>query len=238
MYTRELAAALAEIDVVFNGEASPAESGCARYCCPAEDATYLRTPNSRVPAKLLNRFLYKGAHHFTDHEAAMRRLLPQCAHAMADGTLEDDGYAPHGLSQADWRSWPGPQARAVETFVRAWWRAALTTAEPPYPVPDLFETACAILGEVTGPLADWSPGPEADAHLAGCVEQWLDDLMLDRRPGFLWEPPTATLTELQTWLGAHAPARLRPLGLPDLADRTALLALPYDARWNDPYWSR
>jgi hypothetical protein len=42
----------------------------------------------------------------------------------------------------------------------------------------------------------------------------------------------------QTWLGEHAQARLRPRGPTDLADRTALLALPYDARWNDPYWSR
>ncbi|MFJ6845775.1 hypothetical protein ACIQRE_24260 [Streptomyces griseoluteus] len=238
MRSPDLTAALGEVDVAFNGETSPAESGCARHCCTAEDAAYLRTPDSRVPAELLNRFLHKGAHHFTDHEAAMRRLLPQCARAMADGTLEDDGYAPHGLTQADWRSWPDRQARAVETFVRAWWREALGAAEPPYPVPDLFETACAILGEVTGPLADWTPTTDSDAHLAACVEQWLDDLLLDRRPGFLWEPPTATLTELQTWLGAHAPARLRSLGLTDLADRTALLALPYDARWNDPYWSR
>ncbi|MGW2211494.1 hypothetical protein [Streptomyces sp. NPDC001781] len=238
MHTPELVAALEEIGVVFNGKASRAEFGCARYCCTAEDAAYLRTPDSRVPAGLLNRFMYKGAHHFTDHEAAMRRLLPQCAHAMADGTLESDGYAPHGLSQGDWRSWPGPQARAVETFVRAWWRAALRTPEPPYPAPDMFETACAILGEVTGPLADWSPGPEADAHLATCLRQWLDDLMLDRRPGFLWEPSTTTLTELRSWLGEHAPARLRALGLTGLADRTALLALPYDTRWSDLYWSR
>ncbi|MFE0346371.1 hypothetical protein [Streptomyces griseoluteus] len=237
MRTPELTAALAEIDVVFNGEVSPAEFGCARYCCPAEDAAYLRTPDSRVPTELVSRFLYKGSHHFTDHEAAMRRLLPQCAHAMADGTLEDAGFAPHGLSQADWRSWPGPQPRAVETFVRAWWRAALGTAEPPYTAPDMFETACAILGGVTGPLADWSPGPEADAHLGTCVPQWLDDLMLDRRPSFLREASAATLTELGTWLGEHAPARLRSLGMTDLADRTALLALPYDARWNAPYWS-
>ncbi|MFG2817612.1 hypothetical protein [Streptomyces sp. NPDC048410] len=238
MRSPELTAALAEIDVVFNGEASPGEFGCARYCCTAEDAAYLRVPGTHVPAALVSRFLYRGSHHFTDHEAAMRRLLPQCAHAMADGTLEDAGYAPHGLREADWRSWPGEQARAVEAFVRAWWRAALSTAEPPYLIPDMFETACAILGGVTGPLADWTPGPEADAHLAACVEQWLDDLMLDRRPGFLWEPSAATLTELQTWLGEQAPARLRSLGLTDLADRTALLALPYDTRWNAPYWSR
>ncbi|MGW1131806.1 hypothetical protein [Streptomyces griseoluteus] len=238
MRTRELAAALAEIDVVFNGETIPAESGCARYCCTAEDATYLRTPNSRVPAKLLNRFLHKGAHHFTDHEAAMRRLLPQCARAMADGTLKDDGYAPHGLVQADWRSWPATQARAVETFVRAWWRAALRTHEPPYPAPDIFETTCAILDEVTGPLTDWTPTPEADTHLAAFLEQWLDDLLLSRPPGFLREPSAATLTELRTWLGERAPTRLQSLGMTDLADRTALLALPYDARWNDPYWCR
>ncbi|MYS16044.1 hypothetical protein [Streptomyces sp. SID4982] len=238
MRTPELTAALAEIDLAFNGETSPGESGCDRYCCPAEEAAHLRTPGSRVPSELLSRFLYKGAHHFTDHDAAMRRLLPQSARAMSDGTLEDDGFAPHGLSQVDWRSWSGPQARAVEAFVRAWWRAALGTAEPPYPIPDMFETACSILGEVTGPLADWAPAPAADAHLAACVEGWLDDLMVDRRPCFLWEPSAATLAELGTWLGEHAPARLRALGLTDLADRTTLLALPYDTRWNDPYWSR
>ncbi|MEU6385399.1 hypothetical protein ABZ847_17775 [Streptomyces bauhiniae] len=48
----------------------------------------------------------------------------------------------------------------------------------------------------------------------------------------------AALTGLRTWLGEQAPARLRASGLTGLADRTALLALPYDSCWNDPYWSR
>ncbi|MER8030373.1 hypothetical protein ABTZ78_15585 [Streptomyces bauhiniae] len=240
MHSPELTAALAEIDAAFNGEASRAESGCARRCCTAEDAAYLRTPHTRVPAELLNRFLYKSPQHFADHGAAMRRLMPQAAHALADGTLEDAGWGPLGLSRADWQSWPHRQARAVETFVRAWWRAALTTAEPPYPVTDMFETCCCVLGAAAPLLAGWEAGPEADAHLADCVEWWSYNLLADRWPFTWWRPadePRARV-ELQTWLGEHAPARLRPLGLTDLADRAALLALPYDTRWNDPYWSR
>ncbi|BDH04605.1 hypothetical protein [Streptomyces seoulensis] len=240
MRTPELTAALAEIDVVFNGEASRAEFGCARYCCTAEDAAYLRSPHTRVPAALLNRFLYKSPQHFADHAAAMRRLLPQGAHAMADGTLEDTGWGPLGLSRVDWRSWPGAQARAVEVFFGAWWREALGAAEPPYPVRDMFEVCCSVLGEAAPLLAVWEAGPEADAHLADCVEWWSHDLLADRWPFTWWRPDDEphTREELQTWLGRHAPARLRSLGLTDLADRTALLALPYDTRWNDPYWSR
>ncbi|WP_405556868.1 hypothetical protein [Streptomyces sp. NBC_01171] len=188
----------------------------------------------------MSHFLYRSPQHFADHAAAMRRLLPQCAHAMADGTLEEPGWAPHGLSRVDWRSWSDAQARAVETFVGAWWRAALGAAEPPYPVQDMFETCCSVLGEAAPLLAMWEAGPEADAHLAECVDWWMQDLLVDRWPFTWWRPDdeARARTELQTWLAGHAPERLRTRGQSDLAERARLLALPYDARWNDPYWSR
>ncbi|WBO67323.1 hypothetical protein [Streptomyces camelliae] len=48
MPTPALAAALADIETVFNGFASPHETGCGRCHLPEETA-YLRTPYVRVP---------------------------------------------------------------------------------------------------------------------------------------------------------------------------------------------
>ncbi|MFD8260870.1 hypothetical protein ACFV19_18490 [Streptomyces griseoluteus] len=57
--------------MVFNGEPSRAEFGCARHCCPAEDAAYVRAPHARLPAELLNRFPHKSPQHFADRTALL-----------------------------------------------------------------------------------------------------------------------------------------------------------------------
>ena len=58
MTTTALDAALADIDTVFNGFASPTETGCARCYLPEETA-YLRTPYTRVPVDLVSRFVFE-----------------------------------------------------------------------------------------------------------------------------------------------------------------------------------
>ncbi|MCL8012312.1 hypothetical protein [Streptomyces sp. AS02] len=239
MSSPSLDTALADIDTVFNGFASPTETGCERCFLPEETA-YLRTPYTRVPADLVGRFVFKVPGHFQDHAAVMRRLLPQAAHAMAEGTLDRIGWGHHGWSRVDWRAWPAEQAAAVEAFVYAWWQDVLTASEPPYPVAEVFETCAMILGTMTPLLDRWGSGPVADAHLASCAATWLYDLDSDAAPFCWWDhdDEAPVVAELQSWLTAHAPARLRTQGEPDLAIRAELLALPYDERWAHPYWTR
>ncbi|MEU8846850.1 hypothetical protein AB0C70_11575 [Streptomyces sp. NPDC048564] len=231
-----LSPALADIDTVFNGFASPTETGCGR-CFDPEETAYLRTPYTRVPADLLRRFVHKSPDHFEDHAAVMRRLLPQCARAMADGSLDVLWWG-HGLSRVDWRSWPTAQADALDVFLLAWWQDALVTPEPPYGIVDIFDMVTAIYGDVTAFLDGWTRHPTADAHVVQCVRRWLDDLLSDASPLSFWvgDGEDAAVAELQSWLATHAPARLRAQGEPDLAARTELLALPHDERWAHPYW--
>lgn len=76
MLSPALEAALANIDTVFNGFASPDETSCERCHLPEETA-YLRTPYTSVPLEVVQMYLFEVSDHFTDHDAAMRRLLPQ-----------------------------------------------------------------------------------------------------------------------------------------------------------------
>lgn len=237
MTSPALDAALADIDTLFNGFASPHETGCGRCHLPEETA-FLRTPYTHVPLDVVQMYVFEVAGHFDDHAAAMRRLLPQGARALADGRLEGVGWGTHGLSLVDWRSWPAEQVTAVEAFVLAWWQDVLCTPQPPYPVKDVFETCAMILGTMTPLLDRWEAHPLADAHLVRCAELWVDDLVTDASPLTWWyvDDDDEVVAELQAWLARHAPARLRAQGEPDLAVRAELLALPYDERWAHPYW--
>jgi len=238
MTSKALDAALADIDTVFNGFASPTETGCERCYLPEETAT-LRTPYTRVPADLVSRFVFEGRDHFEDHAAVMRRLLPQTAHAMADGSLDGIGWEQHGLSRVDWRAWPPEQAAAVEAFVHAWWDDTLTTPQPPYPVHEVFETCVAILGDLTPLLDRFRTQPVVEAHVVACARAWMFDLITDDSPFRWWYrgDDAALVTALQSWLAAHAPAPLRAQDEPDLAIKAELLALPYDDRWDHPIWT-
>ncbi|MFF8194179.1 hypothetical protein ACF05L_25720 [Streptomyces bobili] len=237
MHSPALAAALADIDTVFNGFASPDETGC-EHCFRPEETAYLRTPYTRLPLDVLRRFVFKTPGHFEDHAAVVRRLLPQTAHALADGALEDVGWAVPGLARVAWRAWPPRQAEAVETFVHAWWQDVLTTSDPPYPVYDVFEICAGILATITPLLDLWRPGPVPDAHLAVCTDHWLHEYVRDEPPFLCWDgaDEPAVVAQHQAWLAEHAPARLRAVGHPDLGRRAALLGRPYDERWAHPYW--
>ena len=233
-----LTTALADIETVFNGFASPGETGCG-FCHVPEETAYLRTPYTRVPLDVVRYYLFEVPDHFDDHPAAMRRLLPQAARAMAEGTLGTVGYGAHGLSRVDWRSWSAEQVTAIDAFLHAWWQDTLTTPEPPYDIDDTFETCATIARTVTPFLDGWAQGPVADTHLAACTDTWLDDLLSDASPFTWWydDSEDAGLADLRTWLAGPGAARLRTHGQPDLATRAELLALPYDERWAHPYWT-
>ncbi|GAA2197566.1 hypothetical protein [Streptomyces bangladeshensis] len=237
MSSTALAAALADIDTVFDGFANPGETGCG-YCHSPEEAAYLRTPSVRVPTDVVQYYLYEVPDHFDDHATAMRRLLPQAARALAEGSLGAIGHGAIGLSRVDWRSWPAAQAAALDTFLHAWWRHALTVPEPPYGIEEIFD-ACVTTARTVAPfLAAWERGPAADAHLVHCADVWLYDLLSDDSPFSWWygESEAAGVAELRDWLSGTGAARLHALGEHDLAVRCALLALPHDQRWDHPYW--
>jgi hypothetical protein len=236
MSSAALDAALAQIDTVFSGFASPDETGCG-YCHAPGELAYLRTPDVPIPEDVVWYFLFEVPDHFDDHAAVMRRLLPQAARAMADGVPGAIGHGGHGLSRVDWRLWPAEQATAIETFLHAWWQAALASPEPPYGIDDIFDTCATIARTVTPFLAGWGPGRVADAHLARCADVWLYDLLSDSSPFSWWYDDTAAagLTDLRTWLSGPGAARLHEAGEYDLATRAQLLDLPYDERWAHPY---
>ncbi|MET8076142.1 hypothetical protein [Streptomyces sp. NPDC005303] len=238
MTSKALDVALADIDTVFSGFASPTETGCKRCYLPEETA-FLRTPYTRVPDDLVRRFVFEGPDHFVDHAAVMRRLLPQTAHAMADGSMDGIGWGEHGLSRVDWRAWPPEQAAAVETFLHAWWGDTLTTPEPPYRVHEVFETCATILGDLTPFLDRLRTQPGTEAHLVTCARAWMFDLITDDSPFHWWYPrdEPSLVAELQSWLAAHAPTGLRARNEPELALRAELLGLPYDERWDHPNWT-
>jgi len=238
MSSPALDAALADIDTVFNGFASPDETGCG-FCHVPEETAYLRTPYTRVPLDVVQYYLFEVPNHFDDHPAAMRRLLPQAARAMAEGTLDAIGYGPHGLGRVGWRAWPTEQAAAIEDFLHAWWQDTLTRPEPPYGIDETFETCVTIAGTVTPFLDGWVQGPVADAHLAACTDSWLYDLLSDSSPFTWWygDGEDTGVADLRAWLAGPGAVRLRAQGESDLAIRAELLALPYDERSAHPYWT-
>ncbi|MFI7404534.1 hypothetical protein ACIBW9_29340 [Streptomyces sp. NPDC049541] len=238
MPSAALDAALADIDTVFNGFASFDETGCG-FCHVPEETAYLRTPYVRIPVGVVQYYLFEVPDHFDDHPAALRRLLPQAARAMADGSLDTIGYGAHGLSRVDWRSWPAEQVAAIEAFLHAWWQDALTRPDPPYGIDEIFDTCATIARTVTPFLAGWERSPVADAHLVHCTNGWLYDLLSDVSPFFWWydDSEDTGLADLRSWLAGPGAARLRAQGESDLATRAELLALPYDERWAHPYWA-
>jgi hypothetical protein len=238
MSAPSLDTALATIDTVFRGFASPDEVGCGYCHAPAETA-YLRTPDIAIPVDVVRYYLYEVPDHFDDHPAVLRRLLPQAARAMADGSLGVINYGAHGLTRVDWRSWPSEQAAAIEAFLHDWWQDALTTPDPPHDIDAIFDT-CATAARTVLPFLDgWARTPVADVHLARCADLWIDELLNDSSPFSWWyhDSEETGIADLRGWLFGPGAVRLRGQGEPDLADRAELLALPYDDRWAHPYWT-
>lgn len=227
MPSAALDAALADIDAAFSGCTSPAETGCG-YCHAPEETAYLRTPDVRMPVDLVRYYLFEVPDHFDDHAAVMRRLLPQGARAMADGTLGSIGYGAHGLSRVDWRSWPTGQVAAIEAFLCVWWQDSLATPEPTYGIGDIFETCVTIARTVTPFLDAWPPGPVADAHLAHCADTWLRDLPADASPFTWWYGDTMDVgvKDLRSWLAGPGAARLQAMGEYGLATQAERLTMP------------
>ncbi|MGV9243480.1 hypothetical protein [Streptomyces sp. NPDC003710] len=75
--------------------------------------------------------------------------------------------------------------------------------------------------------------PVADAHLVGCADSRLDDLLADDAPfSWLQAAEDTAVAELRSWFTRRACDRLCTPGEADLADRAALPALPQERRWD------
>ncbi|MFE0137726.1 hypothetical protein ACFWY6_40140 [Streptomyces sp. NPDC059037] len=242
--TPRLAEALDRIHDLFGGlTAAPGETGCT-YCYGEQDIALLHRPDAPLPDDLLCAFMHEVANHFGDHPAVIRRLLPQFCTWLAAGDFKGMGYGACGLGLSGWPEWPPEQAAAVREFIDAWWDDFLRRETSPYDVTRVFAYCVDLGGTVTPLLARWaqeSPGGLGDQQLARACEAWEQDLLYDDLggvvPWWYWFDRDEPLREIQRWLAEHAPARLRAVGAdPDLATRIGFLALPYDERWDDPYW--
>ncbi|MEV0321845.1 hypothetical protein ACIBKX_26740 [Streptomyces sp. NPDC050658] len=249
---RDLDAALARIRSVFDGmTAAPDEEGCT-YCYGEQEIALLRQPRVELPEDLLVQVFHEVPDHFTDHPAVIRRLLPQFAGHLAAGRFGGLGYGATGLGRCRWPQWPAEQADAIRKFIDAWWAACLTDESSPYDITDVFAVCADMGGTITPLLEYWARQPvggRADELLRRAVEWWMPELFSDLPqliiPWWYWPDPDAPvfdflpepLPELQAWLAVHAPERLRAVGATEgLCVQMRLLALPYDARWDDPYW--
>ncbi|MCF3130325.1 hypothetical protein [Streptomyces olivochromogenes] len=239
---QRLDAALSGLATTFRGmTARPDEHNCECHWGSAEDLARLKEADTELDPDLLHRTW--RAIDWSDHPAVLRRILPQFATALVDGSIEPL----FGLEEAGrcfalghWRRWPAEQAAAVEEFLAAWWVYTLTAADAPV----LGHQVLALSVEASGTLTPWLrtwetvSGPVADRRLAEAVARWERDLLGDELPWDTWEDDEEeTREELTAWLVRHAPARLRAHGADEeLLHRVRLLGLTGPDRWEDPHW--
>lgn len=236
-----LAAALDGLAAVFGGmTARPDEHNCECHWGSAEELAQLKVPDTELDLDLLGRTWQ--APDWSDHASVLRRILPQLATALVEGSVETLFGAEEvgrSFARGHWQQWPTVQAEAVWGFLHAWWADTLTDPDPAVPACE----ALALITEASGTLTPWLTAWEtltdhpADDHLAEAVAKWEYDLLGDQLPWDSWENEEEKRTELTAWLVRNAPARLRAHGVSgQLLHRIRLLGLAGDDRWEDPHW--
>ena len=211
---RSIQLAIARVAEVFAGmTARPGEVGCGR-CYSTDEVALLRTADVALPADLVRMIAEEAPDHWDDQPAVIRRILPQLAVLLAQGTASPDLIA-RGLAAARWSRWPDQQADAVLGFLEAWWIWTLRQDSPPTPAREVFESCVTATSSVTPWLACWDAerGPTADRHLAECADWWWDDLQSNSSPLTWWWGPAeqerAACRELRTWLASNGDHRVR-----------------------------
>ncbi|MCO5970862.1 hypothetical protein [Actinoallomurus soli] len=238
---RRLDAALDDLAAAFAGmTARPDEYNCPCHWGSAEELAQLKTPDMELDPDLLRRTWQ--APDWTDHPAVLRRILPQFASALVNGSItpwfgmEEAGRC---LARGQWQQWPTAQATAVQTFLDAWWAHTLTDPDPAVPAYEVFAANAEASATLTPWLAAWEATrhPVADRHLLQAVAHWESELLDDNLPWDAWEDEERTRVQLTAWLVSHAPARLRACGdAEELLHKVRLLGLSGPARWDDPHW--
>ncbi|TDT98791.1 hypothetical protein EDD99_7022 [Streptomyces sp. 846.5] len=202
--------AIARVAEAFAGmTAHPDELGCGR-CNGADEVALLRTADVELPLDLVRMAAEEAPDHWDDQPAVIRRVLPQLAVLLSQGTTSPDLIA-RGLAAARWTLWPDRQAQALLGFLKAWWVWTLRQDSPPTTAREVFES-CATATSSVGPwLACWEVerGSTADRHLAECASWWWDDLRVGTSPFAWWwgpeEQERAACRELRDWLAARVP---------------------------------
>jgi hypothetical protein len=229
--TPDLETALAEIDRVFAGDTCEPDNVCS-HCYADEDRAALAVPGAPIDPVVLASWTYEGPYMVEDHAALVRRILPQMARGMVDGTVHVYWAAQHALVRGDWRDWPESQRGAIQRFVDAWWQDLITTAEPHHAIMDAFEQYAAVVGLELA-LAAWPDDAVADAHLAAVDDWWLSTLLRDENPfrglGDLYDEQNLVVT-VQQWYLDFGVGKLQRVGAVEMAAKASLLALP---SWED-----
>lgn len=227
--TPELSAALAEVDRVFTGFTCRPDSVCL-HCYPEDDVAALALAGAEIDGDTLVSLMHRNPESVDDHGALVRRLLPQMARGIADGSVEVSFPAHHCLARGDWREWPDSQSRTVRAFVDAWWFDRVAT--PGATSGTVFEVYAAMLGDLSAALASWPEHPIADAHLVDVSRSWLPDLVQDDNPLWLSDlvDDDECRTVLRDWYLETGVERLARAGASDLVTTVRALALPLGER--------
>ncbi|WP_125776431.1 hypothetical protein [Antribacter gilvus] len=233
--TPRLLAALDAVDRTFGRFTCAADNPCT-HCYGDDGIPELTVPGVLLGPDLLGSLTYRTPSMFEDHAAMVRRILPQMARGLADGTVHTFWPADHCLARTRWRGWPDDQARVISEVFDAWWEDLVTAPEPLHPVSQAFATYAAVSGDLARALASWPDDDVANRHFVAVSREWLDDLIVDDDPidvlPFESEPTVAEI--MSAWYVTTGADRLRGTD-GALADLAALLGLPYDERMSRLY---
>jgi hypothetical protein len=187
-----LEAALARLSSVFRGMTThPDESNCDCHWGSAEELALLKTPDALLEPDLLRRTWL--APDWDDHEAVLRRILPQFAASLVNGDVidtlacEDAGRA---ICRGRWKEWPSEQESAVREFLHAWWFHTLATLDPVVPAHDVLVLLAEASSELCPWLVVWQAQTQlhaaASQHLSTAAERWRRYLQIGRLPWHSW----------------------------------------------------
>jgi hypothetical protein len=233
--TPRLQRALDDVDRLFGAFTCAADNPCT-HCYGDDGVPELEVSGAQIDPVTLGSLAYESLGILQDHEAMVRRILPQLARAMADGTVHTFWADQHCLARFDWRGWPAPQPEVVTEFVAAWWADLITTPDPHHSVTDAFVTFAALTGDISAALAAWPDHPVANRHLAAASNFWLHDLVHDDDPLdlLLRDGPAPAVQVMSDWYTDVGADRLRRTD-DEHADTVALLALPLAERMSRHY---
>lgn len=182
--------------------------GCE--CCVTEwDQQRLQVkPLDELTASDLAKYAAKAVSSWgtiTDFKHFLPRLLELLTE---DANSPDQGINPpvllEKLRHAQYAQWPERERHAVETFLRAWWQAALDTYPAALTAETCLVSIAQIVTDIDPYLASWQQSRSIPAmrHLAEFVFAVADDLQeRGTITGPFWSYPEAPRFRVIEWLG-------------------------------------
>ncbi|MEI7056959.1 hypothetical protein WBG06_14150 [Nocardioides sp. CCNWLW239] len=229
--TPELQAALADVDRVFRGRTCAADNVCL-HCYPEIWAVDLSRPGALLHPEFLASVTYEAPGMVDDHDGLVRRILPQMAKAMVDGSLSLFDVEHHALARGSWRTWSKRESVAIRRFIEAWWLDLVTTREPHHGVREAFEAYATMTADLAAALGSWPRGEVATEHFVAVSKSWLWELTHGYEVLHILEAVDEANEWLRQWYAAAGAERLRDAGEPELAVDAERLALDIHERMN------